>query len=229
MSLNARGLTLVEVVVATAIVLTTCVAVTAATVTATRAGGRSQHDLKADEVLQCEAARLRSLPFCAPMPAGWPVSHALPAPSAVGELFPHADETLDEGAPGYVATGELAGAFVSTVAVGVAEVRRTAWMAWGGQGGWRALRAAQVAGWHGWSGEPLPGAALIVRLETPIDAGPTVDLGSAGDLGSVGDLGSASPSPAGRTRTLTLVLTSNGDLAAVDPHTLDDFVGEAAP
>lgn len=223
MSVNARGLTLVEVVVATAIVLTTCVAVTAATVTAARAGGRSQQQLKADELLQREAARLRSLPCFAPLPGDWPLSRVVPEPSAVGELFPHADHTLNDDVSRFVATGEPAGAFVSTVSVGAAEVRRTAWMARCEQDGWRRLGVAQVAGWHGWSGEAMAGEALIVRLETSIYAG------SAAGSGSAVDFGAASPAPAGRTRTLTVVLTSDGDLEAIDPEALDGLEGETAP
>jgi len=214
MPVNARGLTLVEVVVATAIVLVTCVAVSAVIAMAAHAGARSNRALVADGVLQCEAARLRSLPFFSPLPADWPVSRTLPAPSAVGELFPHADETLNGETPGCVASGDLAGAFVSSVVVDDAEVQRTTWMARCEQGGWRLLSAADVAGWRGWSGEAMPGEALVITLEVAAGPAPASPSGTGGTS---------------RTRTQTLVLTPEGGLRAVDPEALVGLDGEAAP
>jgi len=233
---DARGMTLFEVIVATAIVLVTCVAVTTVTTTAARAGRQSDVVRRADEALLAEAARLRALPFFSRLPADWPVSHALPAPSAVGELFPHADGSLNEGTPGYIGAGAYSGAYRSMAVVTGAEVRRTTWMACCGAHGWRRLGAGTVDGWCAWSEELPPGEALVVLLEA-CGGGPTVSPTTAPDGGAATPsapalpLTAASPSAGvtGRVRSMILVLTAEASAGAVDPDALDQLDGEEAP
>jgi type II secretory pathway pseudopilin PulG len=232
MSLNvpsgaSRGMTLLEVLAATAVLLATCLAVTGVTVTAARAGAQSAHVARADQVLQAEAARLRALPFFAPLQADWPLSRVPAAPSAVGELFPHADEALNLGEPGYVATGDLAGSYVSSVLVGDAEVVRAAWMARCDASGWRRLAALEVSGWQAWAGMTMPGEALVVRLETSAVAATATTAGSG--AGTLAGAGAGTLAPTLRHRTLTVVLSADGRPGAVDPDALGSLDGEVLP
>lgn len=166
------GLTLLEVMAATAVLLATVTAVTTVTVTAARAGGRAQHDAAGDAALLAEAARLRALPFCIPLPPEWPATRESSAPSAVGELFPHADPALNDETALFHASGAEAGAFETSVSVDGVEVRRTAWMVSCRASGWRSEPMPALNGWRAWRGVVLPGEALLVRLEVRSQGSP---------------------------------------------------------
>ncbi len=189
-----------EVIAATALVMVTCLAVTTVVVAAGRAGARAEGVGAADEALRAEAARLRALPFFAPLPAAWPATRVATAPSAVGELFPHADTAYNGESPGYVASGDHAGAFLSSSLIGEISVRRTAWMARCGDDGWSRVDTGTVAGWTAWSSAAMPAEALVVVLEAgaPKSGGPA-------------------PPP---TRALVLVLAAEGRPAGADPAAL---------
>ena len=195
------GLTLLEVMAATAIVLMTCAAVTTVTVTAARAGGRAQLSAAADSALLAEAARLRSLPFFAPLPSDWPVRRQAPLQSAVGELYPHADVALNAEDSRIFVDGPRAGAFETSVTVQGRTVRRIVCMARCEAVGWRAAPFSAVEGWHAWDAGAVPGEALLVRLEA------VRGQGEPGD----GESG---------TRVLTFVLTAEGRPRSVDPAAL---------
>ena len=195
------GLTLLEVMAATAIVLMTCAAVTTVMVTAARAGGRAQLSAAADSALLAEAARLRSLPFFAPLPSDWPVRRQAPVQSAVGELYPHADVALNTGDSRIFIDGPRVGAFETSVTVQERAVTRTVCMARCEAAGWRPVPLAGVEGWHAWDAGAVPGEALLVRLEA------VRGQGEPGD----GESG---------TRVLTFVLTADGRPRSVDPAAL---------
>ena len=201
------GLTLLEVIAATAIVLVTVAAVTTATVTAARAGGRAQDSAAADAVLLAEAARLRALPFFVPLPPDWPTRRVAAAPSAVGELFPHADPALNADDARFLATGAQAGAFETRVAANGHEIRRIAWMASCDASGWRCAPVMALEGWRGWGAAAMPAEALLVRLEVSSKIGS--QAGWSEDV-----------------RSLTFVLTADGRPRSVDPTSL---AGEWAP
>ncbi len=184
---------------ATAIVLMTCAAVTTVTVTAARAGGRAQLSAAADSALLAEAARLRSLPFFVPLPSDWPARRQAPVPSAVGELYPHADVALNAEDSRIFIDGPRAGAFETSVTVQGRTVRRTVCMA-----RCEAVGMASCALWRpSRGGMPgtrvrVPGEALLVRLEA------VRGQGEPGD----GESG---------TRVLTFVLTAEGRPRSVRP------------
>jgi len=204
------GLTLVEVMTATAIVLMTCAAVTTVTLTAARAGGRAQLSAAADSALLAEAAWLRSLPFFASLPSDWPTRRQAPVLSAVGELYPHADVALNTGDSRIFIDGPHAGAFETSVMVQGRMVRRIACMARCEAVGWRPVSLAGVEGWHAWDADAVPGEALLVRLEA---------VRGQGEPGG-GESG---------TRVLTFVLTAEGRPRSVDPAALFDGGESWAP
>jgi len=202
--LPSSGLTLVEVLVATAILLLTCTAVTSVIVASARAGGASRRIETMDAALIAEAARLRALPLFAPLPVDWPVRHEMTVPSAMGELFPHAHVDLNTGDTRFLALGECAGAFETSVVVQGTTVRRTAWMACCDASGWRPVPVTTLAGWQAWGGVAMPAEALLVRLEAILATGAAPGGARAGGSG------------------LTLVLTSEGSPASGDPGALED-------
>jgi hypothetical protein len=197
------GLTLLEVMAATAIMLVTCAAVTTVTVTASHAGGRARLSAAADSALLAEAARLRSLAFFAPLPPDWPARRRAPVPSAVGELYPHGDVALNAGDTRVLLDGPLAGAFETSVMVQGRTVRRIAFMARCEAAGWRPVPFSAVEGWHAWEIGAVPGEALLVRLE--VVCGQDEPGGGAETV-----------------RGLTFVLTAEGRPRSVDPAMLVD-------
>jgi len=205
------GLTLLEVIAATAILLITVTAVTTVTVGAARASGRARDGAAADAALLAEAARLRALPFFVPLPDDWPLRREATTPSAVGELFPHADVSLNADEARFLVSGERAGAFETSIVVQGLTLRRTAWMACCEATGWRSAALTVLAEWHAWGGAAVPAEALLVRLE----ASPRPD-------------GSTAPDDS-RLRGVTFVLSAGGRLMPVDPETLADGPEEWAP
>jgi len=204
------GLTLLEVMAATAIMLVTCAAVTTVTVTAAQAGGRARLSAAADSALLAEAARLRSLAFFALLPPDWPTRRQAPVPSAVGELYPHADVALNAGDMRILIDGPSAGAFETSVIVQGRTVRRIACMARCEVAGWRPVPFAAVEGWHAWETGAVPAEALLVRLEVV----------------------RGQDEPGGGTETvrgLTFVLTAEGRPRSVDPAALVDRGESWAP
>lgn len=141
---------------------------------------------------------MRALPLFAALPAEWPERREAPVPSAVGELFPHADVALNDDDARFVLSGDVAGAFETTVVVEGVTLRRVAWMARCEASGWRCMPSAALDGWCAWGGVAVPGEGLLVRLEASQE--PT-----------------ASPVPGGgASRGLTIVLS-----AASAPRALD--------
>jgi hypothetical protein len=211
LGLPQAGLTLLEVIAATAIVLITVTAVTTITVTAARAGGMAEDAAAADTALLAEAARLRALPFFVQLPLDWPERRESSMPSAVGELFPHADVALNADEARYLVSGERTGAFETSVVVSGLVVRRAVWMARCESSGWRCAATTTLDGWHAWGGAALPAEALLVRLE--VSRRPDVAAGS--------DEGGA--------RALTFVLTGEARPRAVDVEALSEVMGEWTP
>jgi type II secretory pathway pseudopilin PulG len=208
---RAAGLTLLEVLAATAIVLITCVAVTTLIVTAARAGGRAEGVAAADEALLAEAARLRALSFFVPLPADWVDTRDTATPSAVGELFPHADVALNTDDARFLISGDCAGAFETSVLVQGLTVRRTAWMARCDGSGWSSVTMEALDGWRAWGGAAVPAEALVVRLVAPVSRAGSVEREDS------------------RARGLTFVLSAGGRPGTVDPEALADGAEGWAP
>jgi hypothetical protein len=208
---SEAGLTLLEVIAATAIVLMTVTAVTTVTVGAARASSRSRGRAAADAALLAEAARLRALPFFVPLPVDWALRRETTTRSAVGELFPHADASLNADDGRFLISGPRAGAFETAVVVQGITIRRTTWMTSCEASGWRSAAMTALGGWRAWGGAAVPGEALLVRL----DVCPQRDAPSADDDS--------------RLRGLTFMLSAGGRAGPVDPETPTEGPGEWAP
>ena len=219
------GLTLLEVLAATVVLLSTCIAVTTVVVAAMRGTARAERVSAADQTLLAEAARLRALPFLTPEAAGGAGQGHATRADAVGELFPHADASRETPGGRYIATGDCAGAFESRALVDDAEVTRLARWARCDASGWCLVGLAAVQGWEAAPGVPLPGEALVVRL--------TVALASSSGLATTPSPGSdrqewpaASVSRHSETRSLTIVLSLDGSVPAIDAQEVPTGAGD---
>jgi hypothetical protein len=166
------GFSLLEVVVAAALLLLTVTATTACVTAVSRAGQRLEGEMAADRALASVTARLRCLPFC---PSALPAPAAECGPGAsdlVSAVFPHAraDGGTEEGY--FVAVSEdgiPAGSFVTSLSadgvriVCVARFRDAA-------GGW--LGPDDLAGFDVHTAGRVPAAALALDLRATASGGP---------------------------------------------------------
>lgn len=112
------GFSLLEVVVAGALLLLTVTGATACVTAVSRAGQQSDGAMAADRALAAVATRLRSLPFCPselPAPAA---ARGAGAADLVSAVFPHADAGDAAEHARYIAVAEdglPAGCFVTTL------------------------------------------------------------------------------------------------------------------
>lgn len=119
---RTRGFTLLEAVIASALLLVAITAVTACVTSVSRAGARVEREAVGRRAARTVAARLLALPFCAD---AYPQTSAQPSAAAgdlVGAVFPHAVMERNTATARYVA-GDVepdipAGSFVSAFAVG---------------------------------------------------------------------------------------------------------------
>ena len=113
---DAQGFSLLEVVIAAAIVLMTVTAVTACVTTVSRVGQRMETGMRDDRALASVAEWLRSLPYCAdelpaPSDSGGPGARDL-----VAAVFPHACSWANTQHARFVTVdedGAAAGSFVT--------------------------------------------------------------------------------------------------------------------
>ena len=161
MHLSARrhGFSLIEAVIAVAILGLACVAVSgvlSATLHAERSVERRRH---LEAVLAAEGERLAALPYY--RRADGAQRPASPA-SLLGEVFPHASPACN--APeAYYADGwgaAPAGTFVSEVLAGDITVQRVARFVIASRAGLDPVAAEALSAWSVWSGT-LPPAGLI--------------------------------------------------------------------
>jgi len=160
-----KGFSLIEAMVAAAILLATCLTASAILVNALGAGRLVDRRAALDEVLGSERARLAVLPYYAPTAA--PATGAswsnLDAPSLLAQVFPHALTSRNTTAAFYRSDGEGA-VFVTQRTLRGVDIRCEARFArWTGTG-WTALPATSVSGWAVWQSIALPAAAVEVRL-----------------------------------------------------------------
>ena len=167
MSRRRGAFTLVEVVIAASLLLTTCLAVSGVLSNATRAEAAAAVHDRLEVVLTSECRRLAALPYfhsCAGDggPAGAPAPGSL-----VSEVFPWARPELDTG-DRWFADGlgdDDAGTFVSIVAVGGVRVRRAAVFLADERDAARHLGVADLVGWGCASGARPPATTLAVTVE----------------------------------------------------------------
>jgi len=160
-----KGFSLIEALVAAAILLATCLTASAIVVNALGASRLVDGRAAVDEVLASERARLAVLPYYALAAA--PVDGAScwdpEAPSLLAQVFPHGLAGRNTAAAFYREDGEGA-VFVTQRALCGVDIRCEARFVRWNRTGWTALPAASVAGWAIWQSAALPAAAVEVRL-----------------------------------------------------------------
>ena len=159
-SLSQRGLSLIEVVVATAVLALTVACVTAVVTAAQHLQGRAGAAADLEQLVDSETVRLHALPFCPPAEGGSPGSSSL-----LGEVFPHADPTRTSSGSAYEpdVNGASGGAFVTTVSIGRCQLRREARFVRADGEQWVPVAAVDLLGWDVTAVRP-PASALEVRL-----------------------------------------------------------------
>ncbi len=172
----ARGFSLIEVVVASALLLLACVAVSGALGTALKANAsvacRGNLEAVADEV--CE--RLDALPFWRPV-ASAACGDVLASPtSLVAQVFPHARLACNTAAAFYcdAAAPSQAGSFVGVAMVQGVRVRTAAVFLATGGAGITPRPVSPALGWAVWADESAPPATMLAVTVEASQAGQTV-------------------------------------------------------
>lgn len=165
MSSSRRGFSLIEAIVAVAVLLATCLAVSASLTVALQADRQVERHAALEEILGSESARLASLPFRRTTAA--PVVGLAWSPdprSLLGEVFPHAGAGHNGGGSYHVEGG--VGVFVARRTVEDFEIVSETRFVRRGDDGWMAVPAASLQGWSVWGTQPLPAATVELRLTT---------------------------------------------------------------
>lgn len=163
------GVLLIEAVVATGVLALTCLAISGVISASLRAQGAIEGRSRLEEALIAEAARLETLPYwCAAL--AQEASPAEPCNSLLGEVFPHADPSLNTAAAAYtVRPGPVeTGAFVSLVTRGEVAVCRTATFITVTDEGEAAVSSVALRGWAVSSGAAPPSSTVRIQLEATL-------------------------------------------------------------
>jgi len=162
---RGTGFSLIEALVAAAILLATCLTASAILLNAMGAGRLMDRRAAVDEVLASERARLAVLPYYALTAA--PVDGASwwdpEAPSLLAQVFPHGLASRNTASAFYREDREGA-VFVTQRTLCGVDIRCEARFVRWDRTGWTALPVASVAGWAVWQSAALPAAAVEVRL-----------------------------------------------------------------
>lgn len=160
------GFSLIEAVVATGILMLTCVAVSGVLSAALRAQGALEGRGRLEDALIAECARLEALPYWSPAPA----QGSAPGDqrhSLLGQIFPHADPSLNVAGAAYAM---LPGAAETAVFVTVVDhegvvVRRTATFLAPISGGEVPLAPAALVGWTASGAAGPPSSTVRVHMQ----------------------------------------------------------------
>ena len=162
----ARGFSLIEAVVAGAMLLMTVIAVTVCVVVASANEVRTREAMDVDRAVQQVGERLRRLPFCAAAYPASGVSSGSAAGDLVAAVFPHADVLRNDARGRYVgsatADGDEMGSFVSVFTEDDIVIRCIAHFLRRADG--PALQPTDLAGWDMACSTAPPGAALSIVL-----------------------------------------------------------------
>lgn len=151
------GFSLLEAVVATALLALGCSAVAGVVHVSLRAEARQAGGRAAVELLAAEGARLEALPYFRPV-----AGPGLGPASLLAELFPHARPALNSPAATYDAgTGE----FTTRDEVATLRVARIARFARQTGDGLEPLPPGIASGWAVWAAAQPPAVVLCVRVE----------------------------------------------------------------
>ena len=165
-ALGRPGFSLIEALVAAAILLATCLTASVILVNALNAGRLVDRRAAVDEVLASERARLAVLPYyaLAAAPVDGASSWDPDAPSLLAQVFPHALTSRNTTAAFYRDDGGGGVEFVTQRTLRGVSIRCEARFVQSTDTGWAVLPAASVAGWAIWQPAALPAAAVEVRL-----------------------------------------------------------------
>jgi hypothetical protein len=164
---RGSGFSLIEAVVASAVLLLTCTAVGGTLVTVLRAERMVRQRSELEQVLAAESARLASLPFFVPAepPQGEAQGDLQPS-SLLAVVFPHARpesnspaayycEGLGDGTPGL---------FVTLVDADGVALRREARFVVGEGTHWEGVTPETLEGWAVWASDQLPASTVEIIL-----------------------------------------------------------------
>jgi prepilin-type N-terminal cleavage/methylation domain-containing protein len=161
LSAGHRGFTLIEAVIAVAIVALGCLAVSGVLHVSLRAEAAETRRQAEREALDEEAARLRALPYfrAEAAPGAGP-------PSLLAEVFPHARTAFNTGSSVFDASSDRA-LFVTFGIVSGLRVRRVAGLCRDVAGALVPLTAADLTDWAVWDAAEPPALVVVVTLEVP--------------------------------------------------------------
>jgi hypothetical protein len=164
-------MTLIEVVVATAVVLTVVIATSNAIAAVNGANARAGSRAAATTAAATEIEELRSLPFAIGGPAG------SSATDVVSRVFPHTDpgrDTPDATFAPEPRAGCPAGTFFTVKPVSGGSMTIAATFVVGTAGGWAPVPGIRLAGYDALRAIEVPSTALLVRVSVAWRAGARV-------------------------------------------------------
>ena len=161
------GFSLIEAVVASAVLLLTCVAVSGTLAAALRAERNVRQRSALEQVLEADSAHLASLTFyrrAAPPQGGAP--HDLQPSSLLAVVFPHARPEWSSPTAWFRDSGGLGepGSFVTLVDADGVTLRREARFVVGGGAELEGIAPAMLEGWAVWADAAIPASTVEVTL-----------------------------------------------------------------
>lgn len=161
------GFSLIEAVVASAVLLLTCAAVGGTVDAVLRAERATRQRTALEQVLAAESARLTSLPFFvqAMPPQSTEVGDLRPS-SLLAVVFPHARPELNSPLACYCdGTGPgTPGSFVTLVDADGFTLRRETTFVLGGGSDWKTVMPVALEGWTVWAGRRVPATTVEIAL-----------------------------------------------------------------
>jgi type II secretory pathway pseudopilin PulG len=163
------GFSLIETVIAAAVLLLTCVAVGGTLGAVLRAESAVRERSALEQVLAAESARLSALPFFVPVaPPEGAAPGDVPSASLLAVVFPHAHPESNSPAAFYCdGPGPGApGSFVTLVDADGCALRREARFVVGAGSEWHVVQPAALQGWAVWAGRQVPATTVEIALST---------------------------------------------------------------
>lgn len=161
---RARGLSLIEAVVASSVLLATCLAAGAALSAARGVERQAEERAALGAVLASERAWLSSLPYYIGPPVEVDAAGGSSLDSALRAVFPHAVPGLNEASAFYSGDSSAVAVFTTAARRDRVHVRREARFVRRTGLGWEALRASEVEGWILGEADLPPSSILQVTI-----------------------------------------------------------------
>jgi len=176
---RAAGFTLIEAVVASAILLLTCAGVTGAVTASLRGQGIEEAQMRLERRAQAEIARLSALPYSLPaLPPGADGYDPGAARSLLQAVFPHALAAHNAAAAFFTPASAAGPAAFTTVSDhGWGSLRVAASFVTAAEGAWVPADTAAVEGWAVWLNDAPPSSAvrITVRASSPMPQARTAE------------------------------------------------------